>query len=54
MHCRQRRQGDSSKSKRGAYEKIAHESKTKIAKYTAENGIAAAISTSRKNRHFPV
>ena len=54
VKCAADGEGDSSKSKRAAYEKIAHESKTKIAKYTAENGIDAAIGTSRKNRHFPV
>ena len=39
-------EGSSTEKKRGAYEKMNPKNKTKIAKYTAENGIAAAI------RHF--
>ena len=52
VKCAADGEGDSSKSKRGTYQKIAHESQTKIAKYTVENGIAAAISTSRKTGIF--
>ena len=39
--------------KRGAYEKITPESKAKIAKYAAENGIAAAIRHFENNQAFP-
>jgi hypothetical protein len=39
--------------KRGAYEKITPENKAKIAKFAAENGIAAAIRHFDKQQDFP-
>ena len=46
-------EGGSIERKRGAYEKITPESKAKIAKYAAENGIAAAIRHFENNQAFP-
>ena len=46
-------EGVSSERKRGAYEKVTPECKAKIAKYTAENGIAAAIRHFEKIHTFP-
>ena len=45
-------EGNSIESKRGAYEKIAPKSRTKITKYAAENEIAAAICYFQKNEAF--
>ena len=46
-------EGGSIERKRGTYEKITPESKAKIAKYAAENKIAAAIRHFENNQAFP-
>ena len=45
-------EGGATEKKRGAYEKITPENKAKIAKYAAENGIAAAIRHFNKQQAF--
>ena len=45
-------EGGSIERKKGTYKKIAPKSKAKIAKYTAENRIAASVCHFEKNQAF--
>ena len=53
MKCTTDGEDDVSENKRGAYEKITPDCRARIAKYTAENGIAAAIRHFKKNSYLP-
>ena len=53
MKCATDEEDDVSENKRGAYEKTLPDSRARIARYTAENGIAAAIRHFKKNSFLP-